>query len=807
MFSCDATDLEATQVASQYNALHLEPPEPRADHEGDSVTRDDADEISAEDEATMLKVAQALRAKVACRAAPNWDDLAEALRVSVKTLRSRLQALAEAALQNQAHVQEALVNYIMRLHAAKKTQPVLYLEHIIFDETPLLTSLSYGDSEVGEHVERARLFVIERGYTLLMCSHDDSSKSSDEDAAKTGDQYFCVTGQLSKTLKAAERCTGEGIAAVLRAAREVPAAATQFKHCIHMCECDELPANGRAEGILGQERGSAWVTFASFCVAHKIHAACEKLWSLPRMRPIVSGALHVGLLLQSAAARLALHEALAAEVASRRLVISTTTVPSEESSSYRRRMVALFSPCALDFPDRHSLLTVISSELLNGDWKCHELHHHCGSATCCRDEQHARSKIMAAVRQMLRACPIRLLQRNNWRDWMSGFRGLAILEATHGLLSGAFARAFGSADGIDMEQALAAPPQQDRADVVDAQEADPTAVDYERLRKERLEHQAAALRFLNAPGWLDDTVVLCRCLAPEVQLMRSFLASTSAVKECGWQNELISSSRRPFRVEELHYGVGLLEMQQHSLLNFTDSSLWTEMADTEEFRSSLLVAALRPASVIYELISTRYKNYPYKLFSLLGRPSREQAREILSSPHCMQDELTRHILREYPTEEMLTSQEALQVLSCLAQRLMTTSFSTERAHASNARRKRAAAHTKHKSISALAIADTAVATPFWSRAGKELSMQRKVPKVAKRHRKRSGTSIEVGSKNQKKGGGGPWRAYVHDMIVNKGAPRDFRLLCQEYQRLTEDEKLWYRSLGRAGVDKTSNPQQ
>ena len=788
---------EAAQRSQAYHAIVESSDEAVEDLAGEPSVLEDGCEGA---QAPLMSVADTLVRHVQCRARVAIEDLAAPLQMSVKTLRTRLQAVAEASLQNQAEVQEALVAYIKRLQVAKLATPVLWLQHIIFDETPLMASLAYSPG-VAEHVERTRLFVIESGYTMLFrckqVSVADPVSAGEHGRALDDDHYFCITGQHSKSIQAAERCTGEGIAAVLRAVSRVPRAATEFKHHIHLSECDELAANGRGLSILLADMEDSWVPSTCHCVAHKIHAGCEKLWEAPRISPLVSAVLHMGLFMQGAGAKHALDKAMEAEIAARPIRMSTTCLASAEATRFRNHMVALFAPNSCDHPERHAMLTTVSTYLLNGDWRHRsELQHHCTSANCCRDEGHLRSKILQAMRQMMRACPIQLLQRNNWKDWMSGFRGPAMLDACHGLLSSSFERAFGG-----VRASLDCSVGQDVAQEEGEGQADPSSVNYERLRRERLEHQAAALQLVRSSGWLEDVVLLCQCLAPEADLMRSFLATTSTAHELACQSQLFSSAERPFRAEQLHHGALFQRMQRQSLQSFTDGSLWEEMVDTEKFRSALIIAVFRAASVVFQLLCTRWKSFPYKLLSLISNPSRENAQEILSSSPCLHDPLTKHILSHFNSVELLTSsQELRQVLCCIAQRLMTTTFTTERTHSSNARRKRATPHSRLKSISQLAMPHAAYGAPYWLRSdGKHGRVSK--PLRPGRHKKKKAQSSSAGEipvPPQRRGGGGPWRAYVHDMIANHKAPNDFHLLRAGYHNLSQIEREHYITLGLSG---------
>ena len=192
--------------------------------------------------------------------------------------------------------------------------------------------------------------------------------------------------------------------------------------------------------------------------------------------------------------------------------------------------------------------------------------------------------------------------------------------------------------------------------------------------------------------------------------------------------------------------------------------LW--LCETELMRSMLLRTCLKPLGVAHMLIQQKYSRLPWRCFSLLSEPSFENAASLLQLPACTHDEFSAHLLQKFNTEQLLLSEDLRQLLSCIAQVLQLTTFTTERLHAKNTQ------HARHRAthkveVSDLGLLHAAEGAPAWlqHRLGQIEKSQRRRRKsqkgsAPKRSRKASdnlvheeATSEGTGSGAQSSGGG------------------------------------------------------
>ena len=606
-----------------------------------------------------------------------------------------------------------MIRYIQRFQVAGQLHPVAFIEHAMFDETPLLANLTFHNER---YVEKARVFVLEKGWTLLVRQREDD---------QTPDQYLAIMGSTSPLLRAAENCKGEGILPLLRMTTHIPHAAA-FQFHVRLSECDSAGANLRAEAMLSSESDTRKSAIFA-CAAHKVHKAAERTWQLPPFARLISGLIHAGLLLSAAQSMKLLREGLFAEVSARPLRIFKVGSPTLEEDMHRQRVLTLFSPSK--GPRRRALLQTLATVLLNGNWRAHELQHYCTPECACTGEEDVREAIKFAIGKLLKVLRPGVFQRGDWINWTHNLKGFGVLEALHGLLSPAFLQKFGAVPGMQVggvgEPVLGGDVAGRHVDDLPFMQAahgdanyivaglDPGLAQAEEQKKLRIKTQVSSIEFFQSPDWHDRLLMLFQALLPQVRLMKSILHTTSVEWEHEQQRSVRQEGRRDWRVLLLHNKVHINAMLQEQLITFLDPAL-APLPDDEGNRSEWLQVCMRPAAAVYQLLGTRVSGFPYKLFSLLGDRSQENAETIVQTPPCMLDDFSAHILHQYPTAAALSSSPDLfHILGCCASRVAGTTFSTERIHSGNARRSRAAAHTHRKGIEQLALSSASVSAPSW----------------------------------------------------------------------------------------------
>ena len=324
---------------------------------------------------------------------------------------------------------------------------------------------------------------------------------------------------------------------------------------------------------------------------------------------------------------------------------------------------------------------------------------------------------MKWVPKLLTAVPV--LQRNDWKHWSKATHCCGLLESMNGLYSSAFLRAFSkghnavlgaAASSADHGPPLLQGPPHQHPD-------DPSASDLAAIRELHLQHQRAAVEFIQSPSWFTEVWILAQSLQPQVECMRHVMTETSAAREKKRQCAQLDGKAVVPPVLASHRQVFLRSSFRAFMMNIHNGMLWTlpNTVDTEEKRSIIWRSSFRAAAVLYQLVSIRVRGFPYKVFGAPDTPA--IAKEVVSSPSCMQDDLTRQLLSCYPSEEhLLHDSDFRYTLDGLAKLIVTTTFSTERLHSSNSRRAHAASSTHRPTAEHLALRHAAKATPRGSRS-------------------------------------------------------------------------------------------
>ena len=752
---------------------------------------------------SLQRVAAVFERKWARRAIPPLVEIAESLNMSRSTAEVAINACAEMALRGQRRLLECVVNYVSCLAEAKALEQIAITEHVLYDETPQWCTVRHRSSieELGDKVtERAALFVIEASYTLLLRQlvEDDEMAS-----AHPRGEYLLLQVPLSASLRVGASNAAEGVVAVMKSA--LPVLDTSgFAGSYRIAECDEHAGNMRAEAMLCQQHPER-VCSTIICNAHKIHASAMFSFSLDPIPELLHGLIHMALWLQSGASYTNFKKVFIAELQKRPVKVYLHAC-SAQASAHRERCVKAFGPEPRTEPRRAVWVRVLSEKIMNGSWQSHAIEHHC-SPSCCRSLQETHQKLEFFTKKILRMMRPCVFQKNNWRDWHRGLKFFGLLQGMHGLLQSAFVSA--NASGASAEEVMGASylPADGRGHQQAAQ--DPTGQDAAQQREQRQHHLRESLKFLASPDvaaqWHRYVQILVQALRPERELMREVLFLTSGEREVEVQGDFQANS---FNVIALHSQKHVHGMMQLALVNANTPDVWPlGIGDSEKYRSDMFRLMWRSPATVYQLVTVRTRNYPYRLFSLLDpQASRhELAAEILASRPCLHDDLTKSILREFHTPELLAGQRCLQLLAALGMNVVGATFGTERLHSRNKRRVSGVTQTNVKEVHSIAATHAAWTGRSW------MQPEHVVPKGKGGRPKRKQEDKEADADNdgvlskeakrrRKHGGGGPWRAYVHYMVVIEKQPRDFKVLKENYRNMSVDEKAWFRHLGLQGYE-------
>eukprot|EP00971_Amphidinium_carterae_P334735 6470178-Amphidinium_carterae.2 len=326
-------------------------------------------------------------------------------------------------------------------------------------------------------------------------------------------------------------------------------------------------------------------------------------------------------------------------------------------------------------------------------------------------------------------------------------------------------------------------------------------------------HEESAKMFRIASEFMQGEVfqqvmLLAAPLQPERKLMDVFVHSISR----DWENKQMEAEwrtgSRQYRILRHFDGADLDEFFQ-STMAMLSSSCWKGFVETERFRSTLLRHSMRSGAVVFQLVSCRVKQAPYKLFQLLNRNTlvREQAEDLLRTPPCQRDPFTSHVFKKYRTPEELAGEEAFLFLALVARKCMCSTYTTERLHSRNLRRAKSRTMTQRIDMKDLALPHVAHAgPPFCHVLDEQMQRKSKEPekkrgRPSKRKHVESEADENVASK-RRRGGGGAWRAFQQLQFQGRKFSAELiRELSEKYRALSAEERLYYEEVGRAGLNK------
>ena len=129
-----------------------------------------------------------------------------------------------------------------------------------------------------------------------------------------------------------------------------------------------------------------------------------------------------------------------------------------------------------------------------------------------------------------------------------------------------------------------------------------------------------ALRFIKeGNAMLSSALLLQVSLAPETQVMRDVTFTTSQEWEESQMHQFLTTGVRTYRLFLLHQSEAFQKALSQAVFLMQSSSLTIMLGapETEELRSRIFRAMMRPASVCYQLLIIRCRGNPYQLFRVL----------------------------------------------------------------------------------------------------------------------------------------------------------------------------------------------
>ena len=678
---------------------------------------------------------------------------------------------------------------------AKVWRPICYLEHVLYDETPLQIIVQYrGDESADKQV--AKTFMVEVEWAL-MCAVSSPPLGVGEQIAARGPRFFTLRGRFSPSIRAAASTDAETIFQLLATTPQPPEIVNSlFPVRIRNAETDGAGANARAETFVLDDVRKGWWPLHIGCCAHLIHSSATRTWGLPLEANTIQGVIHAGKVLTSAGNMKLLKDKVT-ELVTDRIVVLVNPV----DDGVRSAVMSFFLPQA-QTPRKRAVMMAIA-EFFNGAWgKQKTLQHICAGQHCCKDREETTRTAGRLLRKMVSCLLGRVFSRANWAAWAQSLEWFCFSDALHGLVTDAFQQCFkkhtstGTSSKNDAtvdaavfpellpEEPSGAANPRDPADGVD----DNTA----RQRLENAISTNISLHFMVSGVW-KEVYLLRVCLHAQKTLMATVLHCTSQDWELAQQFNLLQTGAREYRLLNLHKGDMVTVFFAEVSRLFHSITTWVHFLETERFRSRILQAFMRSAAVVFQLMVTRLKGYPYALLSVLDPGSRDSAVAMaLAAPRCMLDTWSRRFLEMFPGED-LKGQEAQAVLELVAEVGMGTTFSTERLHSRNLSRAKQR-QSRKADVQYLGLSHMGFSAPS--------SCRHSAPSAQVTSGNRPGRPRKKDKADpQRRGGGGAWRAYVSAHLGGRYLKGEVATeLSAGYRALTQEQKAHYQLLGQLGTD-------
>ena len=743
-----------------------------------------SEDVGAVNESPLLKGARKLESMFAVHAGPLHSHKDDEQGGHMSTRLRRAHAAAECTTQTQGLYFAKTLEYCQSQAEALELEPILLLEHRLYDETPLWMRVYFSKDQ--SDTQKAKLWVVERHFSLLLKRrvHDGAGD------VERAEDFLCLSAQDSPGLRATQNVVGETVRAMLTSCEPSVGPLPPFQLKLRLAETDEGGNNSRAEHMLMKSRpdfSHLW----GVCLGHKIHLAAKKTWCLSPLDSVVTGVKNSCLVLRGPGAWTSMRDAIP-NLLLEHFEYQPYAPISEEAQAYKDSVLEKFLPAEKHV--RKNVVVKLLSGMLNTDWRQPRMGHAC--AGCCKDADHAREKLAESLRRFCSALRPTMLNEDNWQNWGAGLHLFALGAAMHRWLPKLFLRVV---EAPDLEGEAEEAPELRVAEP--AQGAGDPALDElaaERLRIARAQRLA---RDFFSSNYLPDMYLMQAALQPEQDLMSHALHQGSAAWEVREMQNLATMGWRNYRVLSWNQGLELDSCIQRCVQNFASAKQWQYFPHTEAFWSRITKVSLRPAAVLWSLMRVRTKGCPYKVFGLiapLAAGDREAlATSLLQTPRCLRDQFTSDFLVLFPTVQRLLSERARQILTCIAAAMATTTSSVERQHSRNARRAKHRVQTHLADLRALALSHCGYAAPAW--AAHALRRRRRCSQQSKKV-----ISALPKTQKRKRGGGGAWRAYQHHHLQGKRfQAADIRSLAQTFRALTPAEKEHWQALGRRGLARVS----
>lgn len=757
-----------------------------------------------------------------------------------KSFETRETLLASSVLLTAHCEQRSFERMLARAAEEKQVELILFVECSRMDETPLhlrtstastnRAMLLAGDGPVGrggsatsrevmagvQHYSQrkakndgpSKLLQVETNYAYLVKWVDDAGAPT----------YTCFLHSAPRRLHVLDQCTGENLSVALQVSSCASLASQSFAQKARVACNDKNKANEKAEKGLAARRGhEGWGSPCLFdCEVHvtsTIHGATFAV----DLSAAVTGLIRTALSLANGACMTKFREAVA-EVIRERLVIKVG-LPTPEASQWRMRALHMF--CGRGSRVVERLVTL--GMLPNGDWRCqHEVQLYVLPQVRKQvgDERLVELMVQGLLMATCTSAP-KVYARHRWTGMDLCLDSLGRLAVIHNILPEAFLRFCRSCGTMRPSRSSSGAQPQGGHDPQEVQGAlcvaggameegtaqacpPPECADQVgHWQEENVLNRQLGLAFVES-----DPLVSLITMRMAVEPLRMLLQSKLEVADRTWEQrqqemELQSQGeglgrRRSFRV--LVSATNVLEDAALSKVRllFQEHSLWGLMpvaGQREDKNAAAFKALSTQGAMIEELLSAPHRRYPFRAFTaLLGDA---EARQVQEDKVCIRD----HFMADFLRQNDVTTVVGKHALATIALVARTEICEIECLHAS-IRRLVCELGTQTYAVDFVRLAARWTSQRwrcelnsderYWRQQGPEEQDGAGADEA--------GQVCEEAQPSQARGGGGPWRAFVHTQCAGVRGTPDLKELSRIYKQLGDDERQRLQQIGVVATD-------
>ena len=123
----------------------------------------------------------------------DYDAITKAAKMERKDCDKHLQAAAAVTVSNQVSVRNNLCKWVQQQSQAGAMKPLLYMEHVCYDETPMKLNVHWGTNK---QCATTKILVIDTEYLMLMQLQQPLVEPKDMPKNRdSANQFLCVRGR------------------------------------------------------------------------------------------------------------------------------------------------------------------------------------------------------------------------------------------------------------------------------------------------------------------------------------------------------------------------------------------------------------------------------------------------------------------------------------------------------------------------------------------------------------------------------------------------------------------------------------